>query len=160
MEFSEKCPDNYQGWWGLLICRTRNFTIKDNNILFENDIKSYYNNFKKTAPDAIRADYSKIVENYLHPIPQNTATTYNNKTQMPQINVPQINLRAIPIIFGILFMLSGLAKGCGFCLILAGVFSNKETAKKCGLTEQERKILLGILYVSSVVLFFAFGKFN
>lgn len=67
LEFSEKCPNNYQGWLGLLICRTRNFTIKDNNIMFENDVNKYYEHFLKVATDEVKNDYVEIIENYLHP---------------------------------------------------------------------------------------------
>jgi len=67
MEFSEKCPNNYQGWLGLLICRTRNFTVKDNNIIFENDVNNYYEHFLKTAPEDIKNQYQETIENYLHP---------------------------------------------------------------------------------------------
>ena len=68
LEFSEKCPNNYQGWLGLLICRTRNFTIRDNNILFENDIKRYHEHFLITAPDEIKEKYNDIINNYLNTI--------------------------------------------------------------------------------------------
>ena len=67
LEFSEKCPDNYQGWLGLLICRTRNFTIKDNNIMFENDIEKYYAHFLKTAPNDIKNQYVEIMNVYFSP---------------------------------------------------------------------------------------------
>jgi len=67
MEFSEKCPDNYQGWLGLLICRTRNFTIRDNNIMFENDVNNYYNHFLRVAPENVKKQYNKTIEHYLYP---------------------------------------------------------------------------------------------
>lgn len=66
-EFSEKCPDNYQGWLGLLICRTRNFSIKDNNIMFENDVNKYYEHFSKTAPEDIKNEYFEIIDRYFAP---------------------------------------------------------------------------------------------
>lgn len=65
-EFSEKCPNDYQGWLGLLICRTRNFTIRDNNIVFENEVKKYYEHFLKTAPENIKNQYKKILDAYFH----------------------------------------------------------------------------------------------
>lgn len=76
LEFSEKCPDNYQGWLGLLICRTRNFTIKDNNIMFENDVNKYYEHFLKAAPEDIKEQYSEIIENY-----------FNSGNNKPEINI-------------------------------------------------------------------------
>lgn len=67
LEFSEKCPDNYQGWLGLLICRTRNFTIKDNNIMFENDVNKYRDHFFKVAPEDIKEQYFEIIDRYFDP---------------------------------------------------------------------------------------------
>lgn len=67
LEFSEKCPDNYQGWLGLLICRTRNFTIRDNNILFENDINNYREHFFRVASDEIKDKYFEIIDRYFDP---------------------------------------------------------------------------------------------
>ena len=65
-EFSEKCPTDYQGWLGLLICRTRNFTIKDNNILFQKDVENYYNHFKKTANEEIFDEYFAKIYSYFN----------------------------------------------------------------------------------------------
>ena len=65
LEFVEKNPNDYQGWLGLLICRTRNFTIKDNNILFKKDVENYYNHFNKIAPDDIKDKYYDLIKNYL-----------------------------------------------------------------------------------------------
>lgn len=67
LEFSEKCPDNYQGWLGLLICRTRNFTIRDNNIMFENDINKYREHFFRVAPDEIKEEYFETIDRYFDP---------------------------------------------------------------------------------------------
>ena len=67
LEFSEKCPDNYQGWLGLLICRTRNFTIRDNNIMFENDINKYRDHFFRVAPDDIKSQYFETIDRYFDP---------------------------------------------------------------------------------------------
>ncbi len=64
-EFSEKCPNDYQGWLGLLICRTRNFTIKDDNILFENDIRKYYEHFLRTSSKDVNDFFVIKIENYL-----------------------------------------------------------------------------------------------
>ena len=66
LEFTEKNPNDYQGWLGLLICRTRNFTIRDNNILFKNDIETYYKHFQSKAPDKIKKKYSDKIENYMN----------------------------------------------------------------------------------------------
>lgn len=67
LEFSEKCPDNYQGWLGLLICRTRNFTIRDNNLMFENDINKYREHFFRVAPDDIKEQYFETIDKYFDP---------------------------------------------------------------------------------------------
>ena len=67
LEFSEKCPDNYQGWLGLLICRTRNFKIRDNNIMFENDVNKYYEHFKRTASKEIFDEYFETIDRYFDP---------------------------------------------------------------------------------------------
>ena len=66
-EFSEKCPEKYQGWLGLLICRTRNFTIRDNNIIFENDINKYYNHFLRVAPQSVKDEYLEKIDDYMFP---------------------------------------------------------------------------------------------
>ena len=66
-EFSEKCPNNYQGWLGLLICRTRNFTIRDNNIMFENDIHKYREHFFRVAPDDTKEQYFETIDRYFDP---------------------------------------------------------------------------------------------
>lgn len=67
LEFSEKCPDNYQGWLGLLICRTRNFTIRDNNIMFEKDVDNYYEHFLRVAPDDVKDKYYETIDRYFDP---------------------------------------------------------------------------------------------
>ena len=67
LEFSEKCPDNYQGWLGLLICRTRNFTIRDNNIMFENDVNKYREHFFRVAPQKIKEQYFEVIDRYFDP---------------------------------------------------------------------------------------------
>lgn len=67
LEFSEKCPDNYQGWLGLLICRTRNFKIRDNNIMFENDVNKYYEHFKRTASKEVFDEYFETIDRYFDP---------------------------------------------------------------------------------------------
>lgn len=67
LEFSEKCPDNYQGWLGLLICRTRNFTIRDNNIMFENDVNKYREHFFRVAPQEIKEQYFEVIDRYFDP---------------------------------------------------------------------------------------------
>ncbi len=66
-EFSEKCPKDYQGWLGLLICRTRNFTIRDNNIMFQNDVDNYLMHFKNTASKEVYDEYFEKIDRYLYP---------------------------------------------------------------------------------------------
>lgn len=87
LEFSEKCPDKYQGWLGLLICRTRNFTIKDNNIMFENDVNKYYEHFLRVAPEEIKEQYLETIENYFNPNTNNLEINTNlnqDKSQLQQ----------------------------------------------------------------------------
>lgn len=67
LEFSEKCPDDYQGWLGLLICRTRNFTIRDNNIMFENDVNKYRDHFFRVAPEDVKEQYFETIDRYFDP---------------------------------------------------------------------------------------------
>ena len=112
LEFSEKCPNNYQGWLGLLICRTRNFTIKDNNIMFENDVNKYYEHFLKVAPNDVKDDYVEIIENYLHPS-EIKQIVKNNITKNSSFKVdPKI----IPYIAPILLIL------CGFALLTNSIY--------------------------------------
>ena len=78
LEFTEKCPNDYQGWLGLLICRTRNFTIRDKNILFEKDINNYYNHFLEVAPDDIKEKYSIVMETYNNDVPNTEKKSKKN----------------------------------------------------------------------------------
>ncbi|MBR4262087.1 MAG: hypothetical protein IKQ35_01830 [Bacilli bacterium] len=78
LEYSEKNPTDYQGWLGLLKCRTRNFTIRDNNALFENDINKYYDNYMKTAPNDIKDENNKIIEEYMNPNSKTDNTDTNS----------------------------------------------------------------------------------
>lgn len=66
-QFATNNPDQYQGWLGLLICRTRNFQIRDNNILFENDIEKYYKYYQRTAPQDVKDDYFETIDRYMYP---------------------------------------------------------------------------------------------
>lgn len=91
LEFSEKCPDNYQGWLGLLICRTRNFTIKDNNIMFENDVNKFYEHFLRVAPNDIKEQYINIIENYLHPETQRLANSTQNSVSQKNEKIVSTN---------------------------------------------------------------------
>jgi len=82
-KFSTNNPNKYQGWLGLLICRTRNFTIKDNNILFENDIEKYYKFFLRTADEETKNTYFEKIDRYMNPqkyIEENTETTNDKNT--------------------------------------------------------------------------------
>lgn len=66
-QFATNNPDQYQGWLGLLICRTRNFQIRDNNILFENDIEKYYKYYQRSAPQDVKDDYFETIDRYMYP---------------------------------------------------------------------------------------------
>lgn len=102
MEFSEKCPNNYQGWLGLLICRTRNFTVKDNNIIFENDVNNYYEHFLKTAPEDIKNQYQETIENYLHP---SQTDQLANQMKRNELTEGQKSLLRFLIFFAIMILL-------------------------------------------------------
>lgn len=110
LELSEKCPDNYQGWLGLLICRTRNFTIRDNNIMFENDVNKYYEHFLSVAPDEIKKQYSELIENYLYPKSEQIIRAPYNKFNFKLASKYK------------LFIAPGLFLICGFSLFINSIF--------------------------------------
>lgn len=62
--FSEKNPTDYQGWLGLLKAKTRNFTIRDNNAVFESEVKRYYDAYEKTATPDIKEENLEIIYRY------------------------------------------------------------------------------------------------
>lgn len=66
-EYTTKYPENYEGWLGLLRCKTRDFTVKDNNAVFESELNKYVENFKKTAPNDVFEETNKILKYYLNP---------------------------------------------------------------------------------------------
>lgn len=66
-EFTTKYPENYEGWLGLLRCKTRDFTIKDNNAVFESELNKYVENFEKTAPKDVFEETNKVLKYYLNP---------------------------------------------------------------------------------------------
>ncbi len=105
LEFAEKCPNDYQGWLGLLICRTRNFTIRDNNILFKKDVENYYNHFQKTAPNEMKIQYDKIMEEYFNEI----KPVELSKDSSTEFSI----LRVIGLTIGIMLIIIGLASVAG-----------------------------------------------
>ena len=159
LEFSEKCPDNYQGWLGLLICRTRNFTIKDNNIMFENDINKYYEHFLKIAPENIKKDYVEIIEKYLHP------EKLEQKDMQP-ITETKLNLnlkidsRIKPFIAPVILIIMGLALlsnsifigGILFCL--SGIVLIPKIKEKLKFTDK-KSIIFSVAF--GIIGFFAFA---
>ena len=66
-EYTTKYPENYEGWLGLLRCKTRDFTIKDNNAVFESELNKYVENFEKTAPKDVFEETNKVLKYYLNP---------------------------------------------------------------------------------------------
>lgn len=156
LEFSEKCPDNYQGWLGLLICRTRNFTIKDNNIMFENDVNNYYEHFNKTAPEEVKAQYSGIMNNYLYP--DKLETKVKNITE--NVKDFKINPKIKPFIMPSLLILSGVSMIInsifigGLLFILAGIILIPQAREKINISKK-RSIIISVIL--SVVGFIAFS---
>ncbi len=158
LEFSEKCPNDYQGWLGLLICRTRNFTIKDNNILFENDVNKYYEHFLKVATDEVKNDYVQTIENYLHPNniepkTQNTITrtessvNFKNDSKFKQFIAP-----FIVIMFGLALLRSLIFVG-GILWILAGIILIPKVKEQLKISEKKVIIISVILIVAGFVAF-------
>ncbi len=66
-EYSIKVPEDYRGWLGLFKAKTRNFTVRDNNILFKRNIDDYYNHYTKTAPNDVLQANHEMFEDYFHP---------------------------------------------------------------------------------------------
>lgn len=158
LEFSEKCPDDYQGWLGLLICRTRNFTIKDNNIMFENDINKYYDHFLKVAPEDIKNDYVEIIENYLHPkasdqiVKKTIAKNFNSNFKInPKIR-PFI-APAILVLMGLALLGNSIFIG-GVLWCLSGIVLIPKVKDKLNFSNKKAIIFSVIL---GVVGFFAFA---
>ncbi len=134
LEFSEKCPDKYQGWLGLLICRTRNFTIKDNNIMFENDVNKFYKHFLKVAPEEVKKDYVTAIENYLHPeIKQQTQEQFNFKLDL---KLKPFIAPLILIICGISLLSIEFVVG-GLMLTLTGIILIPKVKEKLKLSKKK-----------------------
>lgn len=113
LEFTDKHPDKYQGWLGLLISRTRNFAIKDNNTLFESDIEKYNRNFQNTATDEIKEEFNPIIENYLNPVFKiEEMLKFKNKIKKEPINFSlNETTKKIILYFCIfIFMVAGLSE--------------------------------------------------
>lgn len=159
LEFSEKCPDNYQGWLGLLICRTRNFTIKDNNIMFETDVNKYYEHFLKVAPDEVKKDYVEIIENYLHPnnveqkIKNAIAETKSNTNFKIDPKFKHFIAPVILIICGLSLLSNSIFVG-GTLWILAGIVLIPKVKERFKFSNKKAIIISIIL---SVIGFFAFA---
>lgn len=159
LEFSEKCPDNYQGWLGLLICRTRNFTIKDNNIMFENDVNKYYEHFLKVAPDEVKNDYVEIIENYLHPnnVEQKIKNTVTKTKSITDFKIdPKFKYFIAPVILIIcgLSLLGNLIFVGGTLWILAGIVLIPKVKEQFKFSNKKTIIISVVL---SVIGFFAFA---
>lgn len=159
LEFSEKCPDNYQGWLGLLICRTRNFTIKDNNIMFENDINKYYEHFLRTAPEDIKKYYVETIEKYLHPEKFVQKDTQNFTQKKSNINfkidsgIKPFIAPAILIIIGLALLSNSIFIG-GILFCLSGIILIPKIKEKLKLSNK-KAIILSVVF--GIVGFFAFG---
>ena len=142
-EFSEKCPDNYQGWLGLLICRTRNFGIKDDNIMFEHDVKNYYEHFMRTAPENIKNEYFGIIEEYLNPKSKKIEKSSDfNVAEIPKVFI----VIGFLIIIGFSFLMTGMfLAGC--CFFAASVFLAPKINEKLKLSNKWCFVICGALIV-------------
>lgn len=147
LEFSEKNPDNYQGWLGLLICRTRNFTIKDNNILFSTDVNKFYEHFLRTAPEEIKKEYVGIIENYLHPSIENAKEEKKEKKQTVINSIKGLKYASsIFLILGGIAFLNSCAVFAGFAWIIAGLILIPKIKDKVNL-DKKKAIILSIVFV-------------
>jgi len=146
LEFSEKCPDNYQGWIGLLICRTRNFTIKDNNIMFENDVNKYYEHFLKTADDEIKEKYVQTIEDYLHPDSSEEKNEEVKKKEKKKMD-PKYKPYIVPIIMLVMgfALLSNAIYVGGTFWMLSGAILLPPVMTKIKLTKKWAIIIAVIL---------------
>lgn len=99
LEFAEKNPNDYHGWLGLLISRTRNFTIRDNNALFENDIQRFNKNFRETATVEALKKYGLIIDNYFNPLPKVVQVVKKEVKEKKQ-NQKNIISKTIEVIIG------------------------------------------------------------
>ena len=153
LEFSEKCPNDYQGWLGLLICRTRNFTIKDNNVLFENDINNYYEHFIKVAPEDIKEKYNKVMDDYLN------THTEKIKTNILEKDI-KIDSKSIPYIFSAMLIIAGLVLLFNSIIlgsllwIASGIILLPKVSEQLKLSRKKAIIITVILWI---VGFFAFA---
>lgn len=156
--FSEKFPNNYQGWLGLLICRTRNFTIKDNNIMFENDVNKYYEHFLKVAPDDVKSDYVEVIENYLHPAADIKQVAKNIVGKSKKISFkidPKYRPYIVPIIFftcGLSLLTNSIFVG-GLIWFIAGLILIPQIYEKCNLTKKKAIIISAILAIIGFIAF-------
>jgi len=66
-------PEDYQGWMGLLICDTQNFTIPGYNA------ERYYEAFIKTAPVNVSEEYEDKMKEYMMKIHPKLDTSYMDK---------------------------------------------------------------------------------
>lgn len=147
LEFSEKNTDNYQGWLGLLICRTRNFTIKDNNILFSTDVNKFYEHFLRTAPEDIKKEYIGIIENYLHPSIENDKENKKDRNQSIINSIKSLKyVSTIFLILGGISFLNSCAIFAGFSWIIAGLILIPKIRDKVSL-DKKKAIIISIVFV-------------
>ena len=155
LEFSEKNPDNYQGWLGLLICRTRNFTIKDNNIMFGIDVNKYYEHFLRTASDEIKNKYVETIENYLHPSIEKDIEKTVNKIKKDKNNYKGY-LKYTPatflIIGGLAFFTNSAVFG-GILWIIAGLILIPKIRDILKITKKKATILSIVFGISGFIIF-------
>ncbi|MDD4718611.1 MAG: hypothetical protein PHY00_02205 [Bacilli bacterium] len=170
-EFTEKCPDNYQGWLGLLICRTRNFSIKDNNYLFENDVKKYHVNFMKTAPDEVKSEYTDIIDSYLHPTVEKQIQKKIKIRILDKIKEKKLNLNFISKI-NKSYIFSGILILCAFSIfinscfisgtiwLLAGLVLIPKIKDLMNLSKNKAKNIAIILFIIGFFIFALESKYS
>lgn len=154
LEYSEKCPDDAKGWIGLLKCRTRNFTVKDNNIIFEKDVNKYYQHFLSTAPQEMKNIYVPVIERYLHPESYQTVKATKTKNTMQYKEMSASTKQTLILLLGILLVLTNFAPTCGFFLLMYLLFRSKKVCDSLKLNEKDAKTIDRVMIVASVLGFF------
>lgn len=156
LEFTEKNPKDYQGWLGLLICRTRNFKIRDNNNLFENDINSYYQHYNETASDEVKEKYKDKLENYFKKDQDDSLTQIKKNINVKiDPNYKYYIFPSIMFIFGLALIFRVIILG-GLSWILVGILQMPQIKKKDKELEEFSK-LFSIVFIIIGFIFWGIG---
>ena len=161
LEYSEKNPDDYQGWLGLLVCRTRNFTIKDNNIIFKTDVEKYYSHFLRVAPEDVKNKYIDEIENYLNPglkknlekVEENIEKGIKNGDFKKYFKYFKYIPRIFLISGGFAFLVNSSAIG-GLLWILAGLLLVPQFREKMKVSPK-KSVIFSIIFTMTGMFVFA-----